>query len=217
MKIHSLPISLRDPELPIDIENQNESTLSPIVVFDECEEHQYNVSWIWIREKETQKEYKLYQEKLFSLADSIPSLILFLFILFTRNNLYDSTSDGPFFLCSVILLIVVATLYSIFLVNNGIIHYYGKSDSILSRLSKRLKVSWLGRNVEDILSISCTLIAGLILYARVSIGECTFSTGDIWHDQKCNPFARCNSIPTDQVIQVKLIFFEEYFVSYLLI
>jgi hypothetical protein len=128
---------------------------------------------------ETYAEYKHHERGFFDIYQCLTPTVILLVAIFSRYNIYNSKTNGPFFNLSLFCIVFVSLLYPAFMVMKTT--KYFKNNS---KISKRFQSTWVGENVEDILTLAGTLMSGFVLYGRVFNGQCDSTS--LWDSQVTN-------------------------------
>jgi chromate transport protein ChrA len=130
---------------------------------------------------ETGAEYKVHQRGFFDIYECIAPTIILVVAVFTRYNVYNSTTNGLYFHLALCCIFFVLVLYSAFICMNTAKQCIKNSSCFLCRVARRFQLTWAGRNTEDILVVAGVLMQGFILYGRVFNGQC--DSTDLWNSQ----------------------------------
>jgi hypothetical protein len=152
----------------------------------------------WIQNPDLLAEYILYERKHVKVYQYFTLAPLIGIAIITQILVGISTNNRPYFSISLAFTIFVIATYLILLFVNSF-SLEEDANSILDKLVKRFHLSWFGRNIENILCVSSTLMFGFVLYGRVDNGQCHKSIHS-WNYQSCNPVADAHSLPHAQIL-----------------
>jgi hypothetical protein len=134
----------------------------------------------WIHDNTTFAEYKLHERAFYDIYQCIiPNTLLLMKILYDLSSM----PDDFYFILAFFFVFVSLILYIAFL---SIKMQCGKnairnSNSFFSKVARRFQLTWVGQNIENILTICGTILHGFILYGRVCNGQC--SSLSLWESQ----------------------------------
>jgi hypothetical protein len=140
--------------------------------------HYYYGEFPWIKDIATFGEYKLHERAYYDIYQCIiPNSILIVKIL---HDLLNMTDRASFLLASFIIFFSLS-LYILFIWMKCNKNAIQNSDSYFAQAARRFQLTWVGQNMENILTVCGTIIHGCILYVRVFNGECRSSSP--WESQ----------------------------------
>lgn len=167
----------------------------PVFVSPETSEKVTSKKFPWIHNPDIFKEYTLYEKSHCEISHYVAPAFLIGIAIITQFLLWKCEDNNHYFGLSLAFTIIAIVLYLILLFVNWV--------DYLKTKYQRFHTSWLGRSIEDLLSISSTLMFGFMLYGRVENGQCNKSISP-WNTQSCNPSADSHSLPHAQILLLYL-------------
>ena len=155
---------------------------------------------IYFFEPELFREYKQSQMRSFNFSSVLPLILVYYIAAATRFSLQSHGGNGPLFLAAFIAYLFAISIFTVLLASHLVCSIQKHNQHCLSyKMCDTIIKKGFGGRIEDIVTITSTLMVGLYLLARVGAGQCAAGT-NIWDSQACNPTGSLDSIPNDELV-----------------
>jgi len=183
-----------------DVENFYNENLEAVQTKDITVENGYRRRSFLFSETSDLSLYKSSQKRNSDVVSIISLAVIFYINVITRFNLEELDGKDPISVISLVCLIVLTIIFTMFLSAHLIVYRTSKKDRYCYayQMSERCLHFWFRGRIEDIIGILAIITVGLYLVRRVMNGQCVDT--NVWRTQSCNPDDSTGGVPTDQVL-----------------
>eukprot|EP01035_Chromulina_nebulosa_P002595 gene2595-3523_t len=149
------------------------------------------------------KEYRNFQKSSIHWPSLLSGFGFYVFITLMRGSISELFQLGLYFNLAHAILLFLGCLYGIFFVAHCSLVYRSPTCN-LYQMSRYVIFSWINGHFEDVLISFTSLLTGLYLLARVMAGQCPDKETWFLSQDSCNPNAKDNGLPYDQLLLVQI-------------
>ena len=154
-------------------------------------------------DKEIYKEYRKFQKSSIHWPSLISGFGFYVLITLMRGSISELFQLGLYFNLAHVILLFLGCLYGIFFITQCCLVYRSPTCN-LHKLSRYIIFTWINGHFEDVLISLTSLLTGLYLLARVMAGQCPDKATWFSSQDSCNPNAKENGLPYDQLLLVQI-------------